>query len=263
MYHDNGPGGRYSYRCRFADTGELVAAMDGMEDDPSREAVLLSCRVPPAAHAVLVSRLWLNVSLERSVVGQPRDADRGTESWSIAYDDAVDHIIACLPFPPLARHLPASVFARADQCPILRASAPAHEIPCSAGTLDEFRAGLHMRVALRRRRLSMQLHWSGQAPLRHLVEWLEFHLLAGIEHFYVYISQDLGASEAVLRDYAHRGLVTVVIWPAGRQSHPVRSRLAIWYNWDAKLRSLAATDSLYRFRDDTEWLLPGMQLYGP
>jgi hypothetical protein len=52
----------------------------------------------------------------------------------------------------------------------------------------------------------------------HLVEWLEYHLMLGIQHFYLYDTTFWGHSsdnslEKTLDDYIQRGLVTVVRWP--------------------------------------------------
>jgi hypothetical protein len=52
----------------------------------------------------------------------------------------------------------------------------------------------------------------------HLVEWLEYHLMLGIQHFYLYDTTlwdhpREGSLQQILHDYIRRGLVTVVRWP--------------------------------------------------
>ena len=51
---------------------------------------------------------------------------------------------------------------------------------------------------------------------KNLVEWIEFHLLIGVQHFYLYdTSQQLPSSPSLaqlLEDYIKDGLVTVVAW---------------------------------------------------
>jgi glycosyltransferase involved in cell wall biosynthesis len=54
-----------------------------------------------------------------------------------------------------------------------------------------------------------------EAP--YLVEWIEYHLLVGVEHFWLYDHLSTDDSLAVLASYVARGVVTVVPWP-----HPHR-----------------------------------------
>jgi hypothetical protein len=46
-----------------------------------------------------------------------------------------------------------------------------------------------------------------------LVEWIEYHLLIGIEHFYVYDHFSSDNLTSYLRPYMERNLVTIVRWP--------------------------------------------------
>jgi len=52
---------------------------------------------------------------------------------------------------------------------------------------------------------------------RYLPEWIEFHKLVGVEHFYVYDNLSDDDTEAVLAPYVAAGVVTVVPWPLERQ----------------------------------------------
>ena len=52
----------------------------------------------------------------------------------------------------------------------------------------------------------------------HLVEWIEYHRLIGVEHFFIYDTNDWGVAEDnllsyTLRDYIRSNIVTVVRWP--------------------------------------------------
>ncbi len=49
-----------------------------------------------------------------------------------------------------------------------------------------------------------------EAP--YLAEWLEFHLLVGIEHFYLYDNGSTDNPDAILDPYVEQGLVTVIPW---------------------------------------------------
>ena len=48
---------------------------------------------------------------------------------------------------------------------------------------------------------------------RYLAEWLEFHLLAGVEHFFLYNNDSTDDHREVLAPYLHAGVVTLTDWP--------------------------------------------------
>jgi hypothetical protein len=48
---------------------------------------------------------------------------------------------------------------------------------------------------------------------RYLAEWIEFHLLAGVEHFFLYDNNSIDDHHDVLAPYVRAGLVTVTDWP--------------------------------------------------
>jgi hypothetical protein len=50
-----------------------------------------------------------------------------------------------------------------------------------------------------------------------LVEWIEYHLMIGIEHFYLYDHFSSDNLESFLRSYMERNIVTIVRW---RYEHP-------------------------------------------
>ena len=52
-----------------------------------------------------------------------------------------------------------------------------------------------------------------QDEARYLAEWIEFHLLMGVEHFVLYDNDSEDGPEAVLGPYIDAGLVTLVPWP--------------------------------------------------
>jgi len=49
-----------------------------------------------------------------------------------------------------------------------------------------------------------------------LLEWVEYYLLQGVEHFWLYNNDGTDRSEELLKPYIDRGLVTWIDWP-GRQ----------------------------------------------
>lgn len=47
----------------------------------------------------------------------------------------------------------------------------------------------------------------------YLQEWIEYHQMIGVDHFYLYNNSSCDQSMQVLRPYIQSGLVTVVYWP--------------------------------------------------
>ena len=47
----------------------------------------------------------------------------------------------------------------------------------------------------------------------YLGEWLDYHLLAGVEHFYLYNNESSDNFAEVLKPYVDAGIVTVIDWP--------------------------------------------------
>lgn len=58
-----------------------------------------------------------------------------------------------------------------------------------------------------------------EAP--YLEEWLEYHLLLGVEHFYLYDNGSCDNLAAVLEPYVRHGLVTCIAWPGKGQQHAI------------------------------------------
>ena len=60
--------------------------------------------------------------------------------------------------------------------------------------------------------LSAVLIFKDEAP--YLKEWLEYHLMLGVEHFYLYQNNSTDNYMEVLAPYVEKKLVTVIDWPA-------------------------------------------------
>ncbi|MCR4859538.1 MAG: glycosyltransferase family 92 protein [Bacteroidales bacterium] len=73
-----------------------------------------------------------------------------------------------------------------------------------------------------------------EAP--YLREWLEYHLLIGIDHFYFYDNNSSDEFERVLAPYIDKGIVTLISWP------PLAAQVA------------AYEDCIKRFREESEWI---------
>jgi len=48
---------------------------------------------------------------------------------------------------------------------------------------------------------------------RYLAEWIEFHLIVGVEHFYLYDNNSTDDCQTVLEPYIRAGIVTLTPWP--------------------------------------------------
>lgn len=59
--------------------------------------------------------------------------------------------------------------------------------------------------------LSVCSIFKNEAP--YLREWIEYHLIVGVEHFYLYNNNSEDNFEEVLRPYIEKGLVTLTDWP--------------------------------------------------
>lgn len=70
----------------------------------------------------------------------------------------------------------------------------------------------------------------------YLVEWIEWHLLKGVDKFYIYDNESTDGTKEILQPYIDRGIVEYSYWPGYRQQ-------------------LAAYDNcLLRYRYSTRWL---------
>ena len=71
---------------------------------------------------------------------------------------------------------------------------------------------------------------------RNLAEWIEYHLLQGVEHFYIYDNDSKDDTQQVLLPYVERGLVSLIPF-TGRGQQVAMYR-----------------DAIMKFRDETRWL---------
>ena len=55
---------------------------------------------------------------------------------------------------------------------------------------------------------------------RYLKEWLDYHLLAGVEHFYLYNNDSTDDYAEVLAPYVEKNLVTLTDWPGKLMMYP-------------------------------------------
>lgn len=59
--------------------------------------------------------------------------------------------------------------------------------------------------------LAIVTMFRNEAP--YLKEWIEYHHMAGVEHFWVYNDSSVDNYKAVLQPYVDKGIVEVIAWP--------------------------------------------------
>ena len=77
---------------------------------------------------------------------------------------------------------------------------------------------------------------------RYLREWIEYHLWAGVDHFYIYDNGSTDNTKEVLKPYIESGRVTYHYWVEERKQYQ-RKRQVWMYN-----------DALVRYRYCTKWM---------
>jgi hypothetical protein len=81
-----------------------------------------------------------------------------------------------------------------------------------------------------------------QDEARWLAEWLEYHLLTGVQHFYLYNNLSRDNYQGVLRPYVERGVVELIEWPY------------VGGNTYDAAQCAAYCDALSRVRNTVKWL---------
>jgi hypothetical protein len=68
----------------------------------------------------------------------------------------------------------------------------------------------------------------------YLAQWLEFHLLTGVEHFFLYDNGSTDSSRDVLAPYVEEGIVTVHDWPQRPGQHGAYDDCAARHRLDSR-----------------------------
>lgn len=90
--------------------------------------------------------------------------------------------------------------------------------------------------------LSVCMIFRDEAP--YLKEWIEFHRLLGVEHFYLYNNLSQDNYKDVLNPYINSGIVELIEW--NQEAHDVRE-------WD-DVQIGAYNDGLIRAKKASKWL---------
>lgn len=76
----------------------------------------------------------------------------------------------------------------------------------------------------------------------YLKEWIEYHKMVGVEHFWLYNNSSTDDWEEILKPYITEGVVEIIAWPFPSQSKRV------------KYQEFAYKDALNKARGVTKWL---------
>ena len=84
-----------------------------------------------------------------------------------------------------------------------------------------------------------------EAP--YLQEWLDYHLLAGVEHFYIYDNEESDAQKKILQPYIERGFVTYTPYPGRARQYEAYNDAVQRYRFFCRYMA---------FIDGDEFILP-------
>ena len=86
---------------------------------------------------------------------------------------------------------------------------------------------------------------------KYLKEWIEYHLLIGIDHFYLYNNNSSDFPLNTLASYIKKGIVTVISWPDELHSSEKDNPM-----WALSTQISAYENAIQvRARGETEWLI--------
>lgn len=82
-------------------------------------------------------------------------------------------------------------------------------------------------------------------------EWIEYHRLVGVDHFYLYNNGSTDRFLDVLRPYIQEGIISLIDWPDGHVPPEKANEL---YSWVHHTQVPAYEDACRRSAGDTQWL---------
>ena len=98
--------------------------------------------------------------------------------------------------------------------------------------------------------------FKNEAPF--LKEWIEFHEMIGVEHFYLYNNNSDDNYQTVLIPYIDRGLVTLINWPYNHAQMKAYQHFYETYKNETQWVSFLDIDEFFCPKEDvtlTEWLM--------
>ena len=89
---------------------------------------------------------------------------------------------------------------------------------------------------------------------RYLKEWIEFHLLVGVEHFFLYDNGDSEESREILRPYIEKGIVTYTPFPEFNEKL-LRNRYGKKNFSKLSMQNLACGNCVHNYWTHYKWLI--------
>ena len=76
----------------------------------------------------------------------------------------------------------------------------------------------------------------------YIVEWVEYYMLQGVEHFYLYNNNGTDNSEQLLKPYIDKGIITWINWPGQQQQLDIYNNCIAQYKNDTKWLAIVDLD---------------------
>lgn len=86
---------------------------------------------------------------------------------------------------------------------------------------------------------------------RYLKEWIEYHRLIGVSHFYLYDTASVDFPKRILRKYISEKLVTLVPWPDVSQTLGEKET----HIWSLGIQTIAYQHAIQLKQKETKWLI--------
>jgi len=104
---------------------------------------------------------------------------------------------------------------------------------------------------LREKKYDLSISAIFKNEARYFKEWIEYHRLVGVDHFYLYNNGSTDNFSDVLTSYIQDGTVTLINWPDGQVPPDNKKEL---YSWVYYTQVPAYEDACRRSAKETTWL---------
>jgi hypothetical protein len=76
----------------------------------------------------------------------------------------------------------------------------------------------------------------------NIIEWIEYHLMVGVQHFYIYDNESTDGLERKLQKYIRDGIVTYIYWQGKQQQLPVYNHAVSHFQYETKYLAIIDGD---------------------
>ncbi len=90
---------------------------------------------------------------------------------------------------------------------------------------------------------------------RYIDEWIKYHLLVGVQHFYLYNNESEDNIQEILKDYIKRGIVDLIYFPGKAQQIPAYQNALKKYRNECKYMAVVDADEFIRPIDHNKNIL--------